>query len=466
MKRCTGCKQDKPEGEFYKESKGKGGGPRPECKRCTLDKQKVRDKDAADIKREAREARAHGYEPAAERIASAAAYGTPMQRASADAFVRAGSLAAAAAELQLTPEQLRAHLSELERKAARAGWSPAHDMTKQVPAGYRVKGVSTFYGRDGDIRGQWVKSAADPENKVAALLEAVAAAMEPLRGVIDPTPAPATARESIQGYPACDLLNVIPMGDPHFGMFAWAAETGDNFDLKIAERDLIDAVDHLVELAPPADECLIINLGDFYHSDNSSNQTARSHNALDVDGRWAKVLKIGVNAMRRCIERALERHARVRVICEIGNHDDHSSQMLALCLASCYEREPRVNIDTSPAKFHWHRFGKNLIGTTHGDTVKAERLGAIMANDRARDWGETLHRRWYTGHVHHDSLKEFPGVIVESFRTLAARDAWHSGAGYRSGRDLKLDVLHREHGQITRHIIGVPQLRAMQREAA
>jgi hypothetical protein len=390
-----------------------------------------------------------------------------MQRASADAFIRAGSITAAAAELQLTPEQLRAHLSELERKAARAGWSPAHDMTKQVPAGYFIKGVSTFYGRDGDIRGQWVKSQADPDNSYAALLEAMAGIAEPIRGAHEPTPAPDFAeRPAYQGFAPGDLLNVIPMGDPHFGMFAWATETGDNFDLKIAERDLIDAVDHLVELAPPADQALIINLGDFFHADNNSNQTARSHNALDVDGRWSKVLGVGIRAMRRCIDRALERHGRVTVICEIGNHDDHSSQMLALCLASYYEREPRVTIDTSPAKFHWYRFGKNLIGTTHGDTVKAEKLGAIMANDQAKAWGETLHRRWYTGHVHHDSLKEFPGVIVETFRTLAARDAWHSGAGYRSGRDLKLDVIHREHGQITRHVIGLPQLRAAQQEAA
>lgn len=460
MKRCTGCKKDKPEGEFYKHR----GNPRSECKECTKGKQKKRDKDETAIKREAREARARGYEPVPERISSAAPYGTPMQRASAEAFVRAGSLAAAAAELQIDVEQLRAHLSELERKAARAGWSPGDDMTKTVPAGYYVKGVSTYYGRDGEVIGQWVKSQADPENKLAALLEALSTIAEPIRGAHEPTPGPASC-ESIQGHASADLLNVIPMGDPHFGMFAWAAESGDNFDLRIAERDLIMAVDHLVELAPPADECLIINAGDFFHADNSSNQTLRSHHALDVDGRWNKVLKIGLKTMRRCIDRALERHARVRVICEIGNHDDHSSQMLAICLASYYEREPRVDVDTSPAKFHWHRFGKCLIGTTHGDTAKADKLAGIMAHDRARDWGETEHRAWYVGHVHHDSLKEYPGVTVETLRTLAARDAWHAGQGYRSGRDLKLDVWHREHGRIVRHTIGVPQLRAMQRRA-
>jgi hypothetical protein len=248
------------------------------------------------------------------------------------------------------------------------------------------------------------------------------------------------------------------MGDPHLGMFAWAQETGQNFDLKIAEANLVGAVDHLVGLAPPAEEALIINLGDFYHTDNQTNRTARSGHALDVDSRWSKVLGVGIRAMRRCIDAALKKHARVTVICEIGNHDDHSSVMLAHCLSQFYERDPRVTVDVSPAKFHWYRFGRNLIGTTHGDTAKPDRLPAVMACDRPKDWGETEHRYWYTGHVHHDSLKEYPGCIVETFRTLAPGDAWHRGQGYRSGQDMKCDVLHREFGRINRHVVGIRQL--------
>jgi hypothetical protein len=143
---------------------------------------------------------------------------------------------------------------------------------------------------------------------------------------------------------------------------------------------------------------------------------------------------------------------------EIGNHDDHTSIMLSIALAQFYEREPRVTIDTSPEPFHWYRFGKVLIGVHHGDKTKTTNLLGVMACDRAKDWGETLHRYFYIGHVHHDSLKELPGVTVESFRTLAGRDAWHHGQGYRSGRDMKLDIIHREYGKINRYIIGIEQI--------
>jgi hypothetical protein len=75
-----------------------------------------------------------------------------------------------------------------------------------------------------------------------------------------------------------------------------------------------------------------------------------------------------------------------------------------------------------------------------------------------QDWGASTHRYWYVGHVHHKDVKEYPGCIVEYVRTLAARDAWHQGQGYRAGRDMQLIVHHREHGEIERHRCDVGML--------
>ncbi len=220
----------------------------------------------------------------------------------------------------------------------------------------------------------------------------------------------------------------------------------------------MQAVDQLVELAPPAKQALIVSVGDFFHTDNSTNRTMANGNPLDVDTRWSKVLSVGIRTMRRLIDRALEKHQKVRVICEIGNHDHHTSIMLALCLDQFYSNNERVEVDTSPDAFHWHRFGKNLIGVTHGDKTKHHDLPNIMACDRREDWGATLHRYWYTGHVHHDQTKEYAGCKVETFRTLAPRDAWHNAAGYRSGQDMKCIVLHREYGEVLRHTVGIQQI--------
>lgn len=324
-------------------------------------------------------------------------------------------------------------------------------LQEAVPGGHYVKGVSTLVDESGNVVAQWIKTNTEQQAQHAALVDALKHIADAWDTRAEPSAAPELCRS--------DLLCVYPMGDPHIGMFAWAEEAGDNFDLKIAERNLVDAVDQLVECSPPAAEALIINLGDYFHTDNASNQTSRSHNVLDVDTRWGKMLRVGIRTMRRCIDKALAKHERVRVICEIGNHDDHSSIMLALCLEQYYENEPRVSIDTSPARFHWYRFGATLIGVTHGHTVKLAQLPGIMACDRKADWGETDHRFWYTGHVHHDSVQEFPGVTVETFRTLAPKDAWTAGAGHRAGRDMKCDVIHIRDGRVQRNIVGISQLR-------
>ena len=248
-----------------------------------------------------------------------------------------------------------------------------------------------------------------------------------------------------------ELLACYNVSDHHFGMLSWHEETGEDYDLDIAEQLLVGAFDHLVKSIPPCQQALVTLLGDLLHYDSFRAETPQSGNMLDADGRYPKMVRAAVRSVRYLIKASLKQHESVHVIVERGNHDPSSSIFLMEALANVYEDEPRVTIDTSPSKFHYHRFGKNLIGIHHGDTVKMKDLPLLMAHDRAVDWGETEHRFWWTGHVHHDATQEFPGVKCESFRVLAAKDAWHSEHGYRAKRDMKAIVLHQEYGEVARH---------------
>jgi hypothetical protein len=327
-----------------------------------------------------------------------------------------------------------------------------HAAIGAAPPGHRIKGTSTLTGADGAIRARWVKTQTDPSADHLQSLE------EGLRGILGQYKPlkPAKAPKSVNA----DLLTVYPMGDPHVGMLSWHMETGKDWDLQIAEQTMVSAVDHLVSVAPPSERALILNLGDFFHADDQTQKTKRSGNVLDVDGRHAKVVHVGLRTMRRIIDRALKKHQSVEVWNVIGNHDDNSALWLSITLAHLYEQEPRVTVNTSPSKFYYQRFGKCLIAATHGDTVKRTELNGVMMCDRPKDVGKTKARYWYTGHVHHERVVELPGCVVESFRTLAPGDAWHHAEGYRSGRDMRCDVWHREHGRINRHIVGVERLSA------
>lgn len=366
-----------------------------------------------------------------------------------DAVNQHGSQRKASKALGINAGTITKAMDRVKTKAATHGYSPQHDMTRTVPDNFIVRGVSTYYNKDGKPSGQWVKSRIDDASLEESIKESILTMVQEAKGLSLYIAPPSHCNE--------DLLCVYPLGDPHFGMHAWWADAGEDFDLKIAETLTCNAVDRLVNSAPSSHTALLLNLGDMFHSDNQQNLTKSGHQ-LDVDGRWTKVQQVGLKAMLHCIKRLLEKHQKVIFRINRGNHDGHSSYALALMLSCYFDNEPRVEVDLSPAVTWYYKFGKVAIGSTHGDTIKGADMMGIMAADKPQMWGETIHRYWYVGHVHHQDLKEYRGGVVEYFRTLAAKDAWHAGQGYRAGRDMRLIVHHKEHGEIERHRVDIKML--------
>lgn len=379
-----------------------------------------------------------------------AKYATDLQKRYLDAVNEYGSARKAAAVLKVNHAGIARAIAAVRKKAALAGYAPEADMTHPAPSPFVTKGVSTLYDEAGKLRLQWVKTKLDDSRAEEAIREWVEWLVKDAKGLAPAVKAPKHTDDQ--------LMSVYPMGDPHFGMYAWAAESGDDFDLEIAERLTRAAIDRLVESSPPAHTALVLELGDFFHADNNKNVTPGSGAPLDVDTRWARVMQVGLRAMIYVVQRAAEKHQVVKVKIKRGNHDPHSSFALALALDAYFHGNERVEVDLSPAVHWYYRFGKVLIGSTHGDTTKMKDLPGVMAADRPADWGQTGFRYWYCGHVHHIERKEFPGVVVEYFRTLAARDAWHTGQGYRAGRDMSLIVHHKDFGEIERHTCNVARL--------
>lgn len=341
-------------------------------------------------------------------------------------------------------------IKTLERRASEAGDSPEADALGHAPEGYLVAGKSTMYDENGNIKLQWVKTKHQMQQNHEKLLEALEEASSRISGLALPQKAPQIVEE--------ELLAIYPYGDPHIGMYAWHGDAEEDFDLSKAVEIMTNATKRLVSGAPPAAKALVAFLGDFYHADNQSNQTTRSGHQLDVDSRWSKVFQTGCDTAVALIQLALSKHAEVHVIVEIGNHDDHSALALAVCLNMYFRNEPRVTIDTSGQRFHYYRFGSNLIGIHHGDLVKPAALPGLMAADRAEDWGQTTQRVWYTGHIHNQTRYDLAGCEVESFRILPPRDAWSQSMGYRGGRSMDCIIRHETRGEIGRQTVHAAEL--------
>ena len=361
-----------------------------------------------------------------------------------EAMDQHGSVRAAARHLGLNKNSIEQAMVRLRQRAAMRGYSPDHSMTHPAPEGFLVKGVSTLYGEDGAPRAQWVKTKLDDAARAAAYEEFIRDLAQGIKGLAPLTSPPTLVLD--------DLLAVYPIGDPHFGMKADGADTGHgSWDLEIAAGTHESAVDYLCSIAPPARQALLINCGDALHVNDSSNTTPTSGAQLDVDTRYGKMLDTAAMSFVKCILRLLQKHEHVTVWCMRGNHDIDSSLALQIALKLYFHNEPRVTVDDGTSYYKYLRFGQNLIGSHHGHGAKMNDLPLLMATDRPQDWGQTRHRVWHVGHIHHKTVtKDFSGCTVESHRTLAAQDAWHAAQGYRAQRDMQMIVYHRELGEVQR----------------
>jgi hypothetical protein len=314
-------------------------------------------------------------------------------------------------------------------------------------------GKVTVQRGPGGVERVWERQHPEGEslaNRIEAIREALAD-IAPLPSIAPPT------------YYDERLLTVIPLGDPHFGLLAWGDEVGENFDLAIAERVTFAAIDRLCARTPSSKVAMLLNLGDYFHANDSTNRTPKSGARLDVDGRFRKIAVVGVRALVRCVERLLEKHETVIVRNNPGNHDPEQAAMLSICLEMRFHDNPRVTVDSSPSSFFYHRHGKTLIGSTHGDGAKLADLPLIMANDVPHEWAASRWRVWHCGHFHHNqtlTTKDVVGATVETHRTLAANDAWHRHEGYRSHRDVKAIVYDIDMGEIMRMRCGVEEVAA------
>ena len=361
-----------------------------------------------------------------------------------DAWKEYGSASQAAKALGLDKSTIvKAKTSVLE-KAARHRLTD-EDLALKASPGFGFKRKSLYFNTEKGVTGGWLIQEPDKIQQEAMAREFIEGLAESIRGMARPTKPPVLTTQ------ADDYLTTYVLGDAHLGLYAWGEETGDgDYDSDIAKRHIMTAVDYLVSAAPVSREGILIDVGDLMHMDDTTNRTFKGKNQLDVDTRFARVMRIAAFVMQYCVEAMLKKHEIVRVVNVRGNHNPHSSTAVNMALRMMYEREPRVIIHSNTQFFQYHVFGNNLIGMTHGDTAKPEKLPGIMAEDQDENWGKCKNRYWIRGHIHHNERKEFGSCAVESFNTLTARDSWHTEQGYRAKRSMHMLGIHRKHGIMPR----------------
>lgn len=363
----------------------------------------------------------------------------------------------AARQLGIARDTVRTACQRVDQKSLRINGISRDEIEKNIDTsvldGQQLKGTSVLYDGEGNIRAQWVKTNPDKDRQIELINKAISSLTQDIP-CIDEIPAP---KDDFND----ELLTVIPMGDPHIGLYCWEEEVGESFNLDIAKKELCGAFKYLIDQSPKSRRCAIINLGDFFHADNMDGTTSRSGHSLDMASRTPDMIKVGMAAMRFCIEYAARKFETVEVVNAIGNHDDMLAVALSCMLSNVYENNPRIVIHDKATHRHYIRHGLCLIGVTHGHETKDAQLPLIMATERKEDWGQTKFRYFYRGHHHQDKVDDYNGCRVEQFRTLAPNDSYAYNHGYMSGKDMKMLVHHTRFGEVKREICSIELVRSL-----
>lgn len=360
-----------------------------------------------------------------------------------------GNLHHAAKALGIARQSIQNAFKALRRKAALQGYAPESDMKVVVPEPFVVRGTSTLY-KDGVAKIQWVKTRLEDNKYQQMMLEAIEALKEDIPKVSLMMPPPLGND---------NLCNCYVITDYHLGMLSWEDETGDNWDVKIAEDLLIKWFSQAIVQSPNANHAVFAQLSDFLHFDGMDAVTPASKHLLDVDSRFSKLVRSAIRILRVVIDMLLAKHQTLHIIMADANHDPVSQIWLREWFSVLYENEPRITVDKSPNPYNAYEFGNTALFFHHGHKRNVANVSNVFASQFREMYGRTKYAYAHLGHLHHIDVKENNLMIVEQHRTLAANDAYGARGGYLSGRDAKVITYSKEYGEVSRITINSDMLK-------
>ena len=240
----------------------------------------------------------------------------------------------------------------------------------------------------------------------------------------------------------------LPIMDLHLGKLAWKKESGDDYDLKIAESLYKGATETILDRINAYGlniERIVFPVGqDFFHFDTAKSTTTKG-TVMDTDTRWPKMYEKGVELNLWAIEN-LRAIAPVEVIYVAANHDKMLSFFLVHHINAWFRNCKDIVVNTSPYPRKYVTYGKCLIGYSHG-ADEGKKIDILMQQE-CPTWSSTLWREWHLGHLHSEHAREIGEVIIRNVSSVTSRDIWHTEHGYQAVRKAQAFVWNEEKGKV------------------
>jgi len=247
-------------------------------------------------------------------------------------------------------------------------------------------------------------------------------------------------------------LLVIDPADIHIGKLCQVLESGEEYNVEIAFNRVLEGLEGLLSKVSPfaIDEILLLIGNDILHVDNAK-RTTTSGTPQDTDGMWYSNFIRAKQLYIKIIDRLIPLAKKLSIKHNPSNHDFTHGFFLADTIQSWYSKVDSIEFEVSIAHRKYLAYGKNLIGSTHGDGAKTAELPILMAQEASQHWHYCIHRYFYEHHIHHKRSKEYGSVTVESVRSPSGTDGWHHRNGYQhAAKAIEAFLHHKEHGQIAK----------------
>lgn len=373
-------------------------------------------------------------------------YATETQSKYIEEVASSGSIYRTAKNLGVDQRTVSKAIDRVKARAAKSGYAPDKGLNIPQPTGYSVTKTATMY-RDPDPNSEtpikWVSNSPDKEAEYNAMREAAEAFRDEL-------PKADLVPFNQSGSRSDDKLNLYILTDYHLGMYAWGEETGENWDINIAEKMLYRWIDYSVALAPDTETAIFAQLGDLLHWDGLDAVTPANRHVLDADTRFQLVVRVAIRAMRYIIKRLLEKHESVHVINADANHDPAGRCWMAEWLDAFYENEPRVTVDVSGGTYYAYKFGQTSLFFHHGHKKRINTIAPVFTRKFRDIYGSTKYSYGHIGHLHHYEVSEKNNLMrIEQHQTLAPKDAYAARGGFESDRSANVITYSSKYGRVS-----------------
>jgi len=245
-------------------------------------------------------------------------------------------------------------------------------------------------------------------------------------------------------------LLIVDIADIHIGKYSSTDECsrGCNIPLAVSRAKeafgsiLLQATGHNI------DQILLTVGNDIIHFDNDHGTTT-SGTKQDTAGTLREAFKAAQKMYIEFLETLIP-IAKVHVMHNTSNHDFFSGWALAQVLEAWF-KDTDVTFDVSGQHRKYFKYGKSLIGSTHGDGAKEKDLLPLMTEDNPKiSKHECPFRYVYCHHKHHKIAKDYINGTVEYVRSTSTDDAWHNRNGYLSMPAGEGFIHSKDRGQIAR----------------